>query len=84
MCVMNVKAKNVRHDTGHADETVHAAKADTDAPQTSSSDNALAKLLVTGLEREDGAVAVSDTLVDLPVRVVRQARIMRREAETRE
>ena len=75
---------HVRHYAGHADETVHTTKADTDTPETSRPDNALTELLVAGLEREHGTVAIGNALMNLPVGMVGQTRIVRHKAEARQ
>lgn len=75
------KSNNVRHDAGHTDQTVHAAKADANAPKASSTDDTLTELFVTRFERQNGAVAVCNTLVDLLARVARQTRVVRNKTQ---
>lgn len=79
--VVNVFAGDVRHDTGHANETIHTAEADTDAPQTCRSDDALAELFVACFKREHGSVAIGNTFVNLPSRVVGQTGIVSHKAK---
>lgn len=61
---------HVRHDTGHADQRVDAAKGDRDSPETRRANDAFRESFIPGGKREHRAITVCVTFVDISPRVV--------------
>jgi hypothetical protein len=72
---------DARHEAGHGDEGIDAAKRHADPPQPGGADDALAELFVAGLERKHCAGAGSLALVNLPPGRVGEAGKVDAEAE---
>ena len=72
---------DVRHDAGHTNQAIHAAKAYTDPPKSGTPNNLLAHFFVACLEAENSSVAVRDALMNVPTGMVWKARVMDLESE---
>lgn len=75
------RRQNVRHDTGHTDQRIDAAEANTDGPQACAGDDAFADVLVTCGKTQDCTIANGDAFVDIAVGMVGEAGIESRETE---
>ena len=65
-----LETKYVRHDTRHAYERVDTTEADTDAPKTSGTNDALTHSFVAGREAENCTRPIRNAFVDVAAWVI--------------
>lgn len=65
----------VRHGTGHTDQRIDAAEADTDGPQSSAGNDAFTDILVACRKTQDCTITNGDAFMDIAVGMVGEAGI---------